>query len=298
MVETTPTLLKKPFFKDSKRFFHEMMQRFHGKEVRDAQGNTLAHLCIFCGSYEHLPQFFHLLDVKNKEEVSPRDLIELLDLPIDLPKKSTLKQLKTLHVYKMQTDTLVALSPQEIQESFHLQWLDRLVFQERKDLFWVLKKCHKKLTDSNIKRRNQWIDNLYGNTFFSRKLPLTYVRWVDPLVGYGLFTGENLPQYSLVGEYVGVVRKRSSKLDRYNHYIFGYVAADSYTPFVIDAERRGNHTRFINHSDTPNLYSTWLIVKNVCHIILVTKQTVPQGTQLTYDYGPTYWKKRSDPLVI
>lgn len=297
MVEITPTLLKKPLFRDPKKFFQETLKRYHGKDVRDIQGNTLAHLSILCGSYESLPELMHLLDVKNKEEITPRDLIQFLDIHVT-PSIKPVKLQNLLYVYKTQEKVFSYLSQEEIQSHFHIEYLDRLVINERVDLLDIFKRCSKKLSDPLIKRKNQWIDSLYGNTFLSRKFPSTYIRWVDPLIGYGLFAGENISQYSLIGEYTGVVRRRKHKLDKYNNYIFGYVAADRSTPFVIDAQARGNHTRFVNHSDEPNLYSTWLIVKNVCHVILVTKQAIPKDTQLTYDYGPSYWKKRSDPLII
>ena len=131
-----------------------------------------------------------------------------------------------------------------------------------------------------------------------KNFPQTYVKWVDPLIGYGLFAGENIPQYSFIGEYTGVIRKRKSKSDRYNDYIFGYVVAIKDTPFVIDAKEKGNYTRFINHCDEPNLFSTWMISKGVCHVILFARHAISKGTQLTYDYGPNFWKKRSSPLII
>lgn len=296
MVEVTPTLLKKPFLKNSKKFFREIYDKYHEKDIRDLEGNTLAHLSIYYDSCEYLPKVSHFLDIKNKEGVTPRDLAKCLGIALE----SVLKQpyVESLYVYRTQEQRFEYLSQEEIKSHFKIEYLDHLEFKCVKDLMWTTHKCKKKLLDPILKRKNHWIDSLYGTAFLTRRFPKTYIKWISPLIGYGLFSAEDIPQYSFIGEYTGVVRKRRRGLDKYNDYIFGYVTANSSTPFVIDAADKGNYTRFINHSDEPNLYSTWLIVKNICHVILVTKEAIPKDTQLTYDYGPTYWKRRADPLII
>lgn len=296
MVEITPTLLKKPLFKNPKDFFKEIYQKFHDKDIRDKEGNNLAHLSIYYDSFEYLPQISHLLDIKNKEGITPRDLIHYLNLPFENISKQ--KDPELLHIYRTQEKKFDYLSKEEVKEHFKIDYLDHLEFAHLKDLLWTSHKCKKKLLEPNIKRKNHWIDSLYGTSFLTRKFPKTYIKWISSLVGYGLFSSEDIPQYSFIGEYTGIVRKRAWKLDKYNDYIFGYVTATSSTPFVIDAQNKGNYTRFINHSDESNLYSTWLIIRNICHIILVTKEFIPKDTQLTYDYGQTYWKKRTSPLTI
>ncbi len=295
MVEGTPAILKKPFFKKPKEFFKEISQKYHGKDVRDVEGNTLAHLSIYYDSFEYLSQHPHLLDVKNKEGLTPRELARLLGIHLNdlhIPAQGSLS------VYRTQENRYDHLSKEELLKYFKMEYLDHLQFSSIKDLLWTLHKCKKRLLDPMIKRKNHWIDSLYGSSFLTRRVPKTYVKWISPLIGYGLFSGEDIAQYSFIGEYTGIVRNRKRKLDKYNDYIFGYVTANHSTPFVIDAAVQGNYTRFINHSDESNLYSTWLIIKNVCHVILVSKKFIPKDTQLTYDYGPTYWKKRTDPLII
>lgn len=292
-METSPTLLKKPLFKKSEEFFKELYQKYHEKDIRDEEGNTLGHLSIYYGCYDYLQKVPHLLDIKNKEGVTPRDLMKFLRLDLYSQVIN-----EPLYIYRTQEKRFDELSREEIKDHFKIDYQDHLEFGSSRDLVWTLNRCKRKLLDQGIKRKNHWIDSLYGNSFVHKRAPKTYVKWIGPLIGYGLFASEDIPQYSFIGEYTGVIRRRKWKLDKYNDYIFGYVIADSSTPFVIDAHEKGNHTRFINHSDEPNLYSTWLIVKNICHVILVTKKGILKDTQLTYDYGPTYWKRRTDPLII
>ncbi|MBI3211167.1 MAG: SET domain-containing protein-lysine N-methyltransferase, partial [Simkania negevensis] len=122
--------------------------------------------------------------------------------------------------------------------------------------------------------------------------------YISPQLGYGVFAVKDISALTYIGEYTGVVEKRSRRLNRFNNYIFGYVVGPKPTPFVINAEKRGNFTRFINHSDEPNLTSRWLIIEGITRVILFSNRLIQKGEQLTYDYGPIYWKKRSQPELI
>lgn len=289
-METSSPLLKKPFFKNKDKFFEEVFHRYNDRDLRDDEGNNFAHLSILYGRFDFLEKCSHWMDVKNKKGISPRDLWH-----------HTLfckNDSGILSVYKTKEGCFENFDSVQIREHFEFNFLNRLVFEKSDYLTWTLKKCDQKLSKESLRKRNQWIDSLYGNPFLAQKGAKTYVKWVSPLVGYGLFAKEDIPQYSFVGEYTGIVRKRNKKQDSYNDYIFGYVAGGEATSFVVDAQKYGNHTRFINHSDDPNLYSTWLIHKGICHIILVSKIYIQKETQITYDYGPLYWKKRTNPLEL
>ena len=289
-MEIASALLKKPFFKTQKKFFEEIFEKYSSRDLRDEAGNNFAHLCILNKRLDFLDRCQHLLDIKNKKGLTPRDLLKYIE---NNPSSSDV----SICVYKTKEESFDFFDRNKLQEFFKINHLNNLKFTPE-NLVWVIKKCEKKLSYEPIRKRNQWIDSLYGNAFLASKGARTYIKWISPLIGYGLFAKEDIPQYSFIGEYTGVVRKRDRQLDRYNDYIFGYVVAGDETSFVIDAYQEGNQTRFINHSDEPNLYSTWLISKGICHVILVSKSYIPKDTQLTYDYGPTYWKKRTDPLEL
>lgn len=289
-METSGIVLKKPFFKNPKTFYGDILKKYPQKDFKDHQGNNLAHLAILYDSFEHLIQFSELLDIKNKKGYTPRDLLRVLGKEGE-PTESLL-------VFKTQDQAFALLDPVALKTHFNMKFLNHLKFHQHKDLLWVLHRCAKKLDNEQIKRKNLWIDSLYGNAFLSKKFAPSYVKWINPLIGYGLFAKEDIPQYSLIGEYTGVIRKRNTKLDKDNDYIFGYVVAQNETPYIVDASKEGNYTRFINHSDEPNLHSTWLINKGICHIILVSKSYIPKDTQITYDYGPYYWRKRPSPLEL
>ena len=81
-------------------------------------------------------------------------------------------------------------------------------------------------------------------------------RGIDPTFGFGVFAAQDLPTKTFIGEYTGILKKRSNFKDRDNDYRFDYqIDADKRGPYVLDGERGGNHTRFINHSTDPNIES-------------------------------------------
>jgi len=279
--------LKKSFFQSSKAYLKNWFELYQDKSVQDDQGQTLAHHCIRLGCYEYLPRLIALWDIPNHDKVTPRELLDFLDITPETGSE------RPLTVYRRKEQRFEEFSQDDILKHFKFRYIEGLKFQKYEYLQWIRNRCHKTFLQEELKKHNLWKQCLYKS-----RVCKTYVKWVSPLVGYGLFAKEDIPAYSCIGEYVGLVRKRKRSLDKYNDYIFGCVIAYEDTPFVIDAQERGNHTRFINHSDTPNLRSTWLMQEGICHIMLVTEQKIPQDTQLTYDYGADYWKKRTEPFEL
>uniref|UniRef100_A0A6G1SJB3 Histone-lysine N-methyltransferase EHMT1 n=1 Tax=Aceria tosichella TaxID=561515 RepID=A0A6G1SJB3_9ACAR len=63
--------------------------------------------------------------------------------------------------------------------------------------------------------------------------------------------------------------------------------------FVCDAKFYGNFTRFINHSCEPNVVGIRTFTthqdQRFPHISFFTNQDIPAGTELTLNYGDSYW---------
>lgn len=187
---------------------------------------------------------------------------------------------------------------EEMEKKFSIKYLPQLEFSCDKILQKVEKRCIRKLQHEKYRKTNQWVTGLYERDLQFKKEPAFEIKKVSSLVGQGVFARKKIPELSFCGEYTGVVRKRSRRTDRDNDYIFGYIIGPRDTKWVIDAREKGNYTRFINHSDSPNLTSRWMISGGVCHIILFTNRLIHPGEQLTYDYGPLYWRDRSYPLQL
>ena len=185
-----------------------------------------------------------------------------------------------------------------IEKKFQITYLSKLEFYSEKILKKVQCRAQRKLKKKGIACENFWTLSLFREAFLKGEEISYCIAKVNPLVGYGVFANKLLPSLTYVGEYTGVVRKRTRRKDTLNDYVFGYVVGPDETRWVIDARKKGNFTRWINHSFEPNLTSKWMIIDGVTHIILFTNRLVYPKEQLTYDYGPYYWRKRSFPQSL
>ncbi len=118
-------------------------------------------------------------------------------------------------------------------------------------------------------------------------------------MGYGLFAEEEIPESFFVGEYTGIVRENNRRyFEPLNNYCYEYPIPDSIgRSFVIDATH-GNLTRFINHSFQPNLKAGYAFLDGFYHCIFIAIRSIAKGSQLTYNYGQTYWYIRTPPKDI
>lgn len=143
----------------------------------------------------------------------------------------------------------------------------------------------------------QWLSTYFRKEVLTGEPALVSIRWIDSVMGYGVFAEKAFAPMHFIAEYAGLVRKRS-KHDNKNAYCFEYLLEpDEETPYLIDAENQGGVSRFINHSNKPNLLSAFVLVDEIPHIILYTSKRIERGEELTYDYGPDYWKKRPPPKM-
>lgn len=185
----------------------------------------------------------------------------------------------------------------DIENYFSFQYINSLEFYSTDVLQKIQNRCKKKLQKQKIFGQNQWNVSLCSEDLQKSHQDF-FVKKVHPLVGFGVFTKKIISEFTCIGEYVGIVRKRRWFSESKNDYVFGYVIGPKDTPWVIDAQEKGNLTRFINHSYSPNLISKWTIFQNTAHILFYAKRTIFSGEQLTYDYGPYYWRKRPSPINL
>lgn len=111
------------------------------------------------------------------------------------------------------------------------------------------------------------------------------------VAGWGLFTKNALEKGEYVHEYLGELvsqneAERRGKIydERNQTYIF-----DMSTDFAVDALRKGNKTRFINHSDTPNIGPLMKVVNGDYRIGFFALKNIPAQTELFFDYGDKFF---------
>ncbi len=115
------------------------------------------------------------------------------------------------------------------------------------------------------------------------------VQWVSDTVAYGLFAEEHLHPGEWIGEYTGVVKAASESTSK-NDYNFTYHSLAG-KEYYIDAELIGNITRYINHSEQPNVRGLYALHEGVAHIAFFVWKAIPRGAQLFYNYGQSYWER-------
>ena len=193
---------------------------------------------------------------------------------------------------------LVENSRDLLEKEYGFKYIDALQFTSNTLLAKIEKRCEKKLRWKRQALKNRWSVALFGEEISKKREVSVEIKKVHPIIGSGVFAKERISEFSMIGEYVGEVRKRDRKGDRENPYVFRYVIGSQETSYVIDAKNKGNFTRFINHSYEPNIISKSVIFEGVGRIVFCANRIISPGEQLTYDYGPYYWRGRPIPWEL
>jgi len=202
-------------------------------------------------------------------------------------------------IYRNSENQVYKIPIKRFEQHIGIKYLNSLFFEKEAYKTKIIQKADKYLKRSNLKKMNSWTLALHKMAMEQPKEDLFYIRWINTYLGYGVFAAQDIPALCYIGEYIGIIRKRRFRKDRFNDYIFGYVVAGRNTSYVIDAKEQGNFTRFINHNGVhPNLTSRWVIKNRITHIIFFANKLILKDQQLTYDYGEYYWRSRTFPSPI
>ena len=119
------------------------------------------------------------------------------------------------------------------------------------------------------------------------------IRFINKKVGYGVFAKEDIPPYSTLHHYAGVLTV-DDHIDSDADSTFGFSDLKKYS---IDAMNGGNWTRFMNHADerhpTNNVVPWEYYHKEGPRIVFTSGCCgIKKGDQLLYSYGEDYWKAK------
>ena len=113
--------------------------------------------------------------------------------------------------------------------------------------------------------------------------------------GLGVRAGELIPQYAFVCEYAGQARtataddleKPNEDPGSFNYILYvNEIFGDKKMTTIIDATKKGNVSRLINHSCDPNLFMVPVRVNNLIpHVALFALRDIEMGEELSYTYS-------------
>jgi hypothetical protein len=200
-------------------------------------------------------------------------------------------------LFYREKDKFYKFSKKEFYKFFEVEYLKNVYIEKLKTLKNIIKACDRGKKLNVISKKEIWLGIYYGKEILNGIIPDVYIKWIGREKGFGLFAKKDLKKGKFIGVYTGLLRKHNRFLDRKNSYCFEYQTGFyKKTPYTVDAKYMGNYTRFINHNFIPNLnlYNAYLY--GITHIILVTNEFVKKDSELFYDYGENYWKKREEPI--
>ncbi len=104
--------------------------------------------------------------------------------------------------------------------------------------------------------------------------------------GIGLFTFSPIPKGVCIIEYFGRVISEEEEYTSNSKYLF-----EINSKTTIDGTIKTNIARYINHSCRPNAEPE--IRKG--RIFIMSKRSIKEGEEITYDYGKEYWNHHIKP---
>lgn len=115
--------------------------------------------------------------------------------------------------------------------------------------------------------------------------------------GIGVYTKRAFRQGAILGWYAGELKTLSSTEYSTNAYLMEIEIGDlgpntpveSVPSVFIDGERKGNWTRFINHSCAADCVFRIMRVGSTRIMAVEATRDVPKGTELSVDYGQEYY---------
>lgn len=186
-------------------------------------------------------------------------------------------------------------------ESLDIQFSNKNFTISTKKEFYSFFNVHYQttLTYKNEKVRNAILQNepdlescfrgmLYQNLLYQMCHPPISIGWISKEIGFGVFAKKPIEKGQIIGMYTGVVQK----VEVGNPYQLAYQLLDD-TIYVINAKKRGNFTRFVNHSYTPNLEIEKVHFEGAFQYLFISSCAIEEGGELTINYGKEYWEKKN-----
>ncbi len=200
----------------------------------------------------------------------------------------------TLRLKDKETGNIQTLDTFQCQKQLHFMPSTQLVFPSAKHIFKMIKGLKRLHHLHWLEDQCHWQGVLYKDQLNKNLSEKIYIQHINKTVGFGVIAAQNFQPGDLIGEYTGEVRHLSmfsSLID--TTYTMEYpVPSWPGIRWVTNAGYFGDFTRFINHSHKPNAKIAVAYDGLLLRLLIVAQETINPNTEITYNYGSYYWKKR------
>lgn len=177
-----------------------------------------------------------------------------------------------------------------LPELDQFEYLPHPIFETRQVLDQVLTYVAKAKEEDRISPEKIWMGIYFDKELRKGIHPPISIQFINSEVGYGVVADKKISPCTYVGEYTGIVKERTPRQLKEKRHCLRYSIWEGKKNFTLDAEEKGNFTRFINHSSKPNLGLQSVYWRGIPRMIFVALKEIKEGAQLTFDYGPIFWK--------
>lgn len=247
-----------------------------------ADARTLLHLAVIDNRFVWIEFFKDDAYLKTRRDqfgLSPIDLANLLD------------HKKALQILQPPADFS---NIPDFPKSSSFEYLLSPIFESKEGLEEVIATVAKTKKEDKIPSEKIWMGIYFDKEISKAMHPLIEIRMINDTIGYGVFATQKIPPCSFVGEYTGIIQQRTPKQLREKKYCLRYTIWEGKKNFCIDAETKGNFTRYINHSSKPNLGLQSIYWRGIPRMIFISLMEIREGEQLTFDYGSLFWKYQTE----
>lgn len=223
---------------------------------------------------------------RNRYGLTPLEIAEFLN------HEQIIHRLKPRASLSFANQPFVSIEARYRESLSSLAFLSQPIFEGGEHLYDILAGSSKAKQEDQISSEKIWMGIYFDKELQEGLHPPVSIRHISQEIGMGVFAEQRIPPCSYVGEYTGIVLERKPKLLRDKTYCVRYTVWEmGRRNFTIDAENGGNFTRFINHSSHPNLSLQSVYWRGLPRMIFVAVKEIPEGAQLTFDYGSIFWKE-------
>jgi uncharacterized protein len=260
-------------------------------------GQSLLHLAIHANREEIVQEIaLKLPQLKWRRSGMNWSPLELAQF---LPRENLARLLEPKPTLPFCEQPHVAIPDRSRFESlFHVEYIPQPIFATSAIFDEIVHRTKKAKMEDAIPAERIWMGIYFDKEIQMGIHPKISIRYIDEKVGFGVFAEQKIPSCAFAGEWRGVVQERKKKELRGKVHCVRYTVWEmGKRQFILDAEKKGNFTRFINHSVKPNLSLQSVYWRGLPRLIFVALKEIAEGTQLTFDYGTFFWKEcREKPV--